>query len=327
MKPSIENGHMVKFDRPVIIVGAPRSGTSLLQKIIREHTGFVSVAKESDVIWNKHTHPSLHSWEYEGVKREYITDDLVASILDDFDQHILPSRLWNYWSRTRIMSHPLSARIARRVYPIADKIMTSVRRSLPQRDRQLRLVDKSVHCAYWLDLVEAVFPDAKFVHIVRDGRTCIKSMINGWRQEERFNTYLLPSKLKISGYDGTLWNFPLPPGWRSLTSKPLNEVTAHQWVSIQETIMGSLNTPRKDGRLLQVRLEELNQNTERTLKILTDFIEVPWSDYLSTLARKLPVVNSGSLIHQELEEQIGHYSVEKVVPIIRPTLLRLGYSA
>ena len=38
---------------PVLIIGAPRSGTSMLQKVLRNHPAFWSLPSEGDMIWDQ----------------------------------------------------------------------------------------------------------------------------------------------------------------------------------------------------------------------------------------------------------------------------------
>ena len=96
--------------RPVIIVGAPRSGTSLMQKVIRETPGFVSVAKESDMIWMPHCHPSTNEWQYEGCPDSRITEALVAEIREDFLSQALSANTWRLFARSGSWNGPDSQR-------------------------------------------------------------------------------------------------------------------------------------------------------------------------------------------------------------------------
>ena len=81
------------FHKPVIIIGAPRSGTSLLQKIIREHKDFVSVPRESDIIWNKYVHPKLNDFQYEGISKERLEYINIDDIREDFSNTAISSAI------------------------------------------------------------------------------------------------------------------------------------------------------------------------------------------------------------------------------------------
>ena len=281
------------FEKPVIIVGAPRSGTSLLQKIIREHPGFVSVPRESDVIWFPYTFPSQNEWRQEGILRPLAAEDM-EHILNDYNSKALSAGMWSHWSKSGIMNNPIASKFVRLTYPTADKALSILRRQLPQRVRApRRLVDKSVHFAFWLSALEQVFPDALYIHITRNPESCINSMINGWQDPERFNTYLIPESLKL-GIAYKYWSFPMPPNWKTYAKMPLQERVANQWVEIQNTIIGGLTRPKRENRYLRIKLEELSSNTKYCLSNIARFIEIQWSDYFENLSNTLPVVNSAT---------------------------------
>jgi hypothetical protein len=52
-----------KLDRPVFIIGAPRSGTSLLYAILRTSTRFAHWPGEAHEVWEADYHPALRGWE------------------------------------------------------------------------------------------------------------------------------------------------------------------------------------------------------------------------------------------------------------------------
>lgn len=279
------------FPEPVIIVGAPRSGTSLLQQVLREHPAFVSVPRESDVIWWPYVHPRLNDWQGEGFHGRALADGAVEAIRAGYASRALPAAVWSRFSGAGIMRMPRLARAVRAVYPLADRLVSGLRSYLPARHPAGRLVDKSVHFGLWLDAVERVFPDARLVHVTRHPESCIRSMIAGWREPGRFETWRLPEALQANGV--THWCFPLPAGWRELLGLPLAERVAGQWCAIQAGILAASARARDEGRYLRLHLEDLSGAPEPALRALADFAGLRWDDYFERLARDLPVVNAG----------------------------------
>ena len=311
-----------KFCKPVIIVGAPRSGTSLLQKIIRENPAFVSVARESDVIWNPYIHPRVNNWRQEGLVDRQLSQEDIAFILEEYGNKALPAKVWSRWSQSRIMESAFLSRLVRRVYPCADRVFTTVRRILPDRRQDLRLVDKSVHFALWLDAVNQVFPGALYIHIARNGRDCVRSMMNGWLDPERFNTYLLPKNLRTGG--ARYWCFPMPARWREYLELPLAERVAHQWVDIQGSINKGLDAARQENRYLLVRLEDLTGEPAQNIRRISDYIELDWSGYFEHVAANMPVINASQKNYLTGEEY-GEQPDSAIMDIIRNTQVELGY--
>lgn len=317
-------GNSRRFYKPVIIVGAPRSGTSLLQKIIRENPVFVSVARESDVIWNPYIHPETNNWRQEGFVDRQLGPEDIALILEEYGNKALSAKVWTSWSRSRIMESASLSGIARRVYPYADNVLTVVRKILPDRRRDLRLVDKSVHFGLWLDAVNKVFPDALYIHITRNGRDCVRSMMNGWLDPDRFNTYLLPENLRTGG--NRYWCFPMPARWQTYLELPLAERVAHQWVDIQTSIINGLDAARQENRYLQIRLEDLVGAPANNIRRISDYIELPWTGYFVNVAANIPVINASKNSYLTGTE----YSARQIsasIDIIRNTQIELGYPA
>ncbi len=278
------------FDRPVLIVGAPRSGSSLLQKLVREHPAFVSVPRESDMIWFRHTHPERNAWDGEGVPPSRLSDDVCAEIRSDFARLAVSAAAWRRWSSLGLMENPATAAIVRALYPLAKPIFRIAHSARPRPDRPVRLVDKSVHMGLWLDLALKTFPDAIVLHIVRDPATCIPSMIGGWREPGRFETFDVPAPLDIGGCTATKWKFPLPPGWRDCVKAPVGDVAAFQWAAIQSAILA--HEAALGERYMRVRLEDLSAFPGREIQGLCAHIGIAFDAHFQRAAADLPVVNA-----------------------------------
>ncbi|MES1942895.1 hypothetical protein PC39_02180 [Salinisphaera sp. PC39] len=279
-----------------MILGAPRSGTSLLQKIVREHDGFSSVAKESGFIWRKYCHPALQDWRCEGCPDERIDDAAVEGIRGQFQRYALSSKAWRRASGFDVLRYqrsPMLAPVLRLGYFGLAGVSHLIRRLAPKREDDAdRLVDKSVHSALFLNLMDRVFPDACYIHIVRDGRKTVPSMIDGWLNPDRFFTYNLPGGLQIPDYPFQDWNFALPSGWEAYRDRQLADVVAFQWTRLQQSILTYFDAPGFENRLLRIRLEDLVSEPEPVLRRLTDVMGVPWSDYWERLSHGMPTVNA-----------------------------------
>lgn len=283
------------FHKPVIVLGAPRSGTSLMQKIVREQEGFRSVAKESGFIWREYCHPALQDWRYEGCPPARIDPRAVTDIRKRFQRYALSSSTWQKASGLDILRYqrsPLLAPVLRTGYFALAGLSRALRVLRPGQDDCARLVDKSVHSGLFLDLVDRVFPDARYIHIVRNGPDSIASMIDGWLNPDRFFTYSLPGGLQIPDYPHADWNFALPAGWEAYRDRPLADVVTFQWTRLQQAILAHFDDPERKQRLLRVKLEDLSADPGVALHRIGEFIEVPWSGHFQRLAREMPAVNA-----------------------------------
>ncbi|MGH2699181.1 MAG: sulfotransferase family protein [Actinomycetota bacterium] len=72
------------LDRPVFVIGAPRSGTSLLFAILRSSSRFAHWPGEAHEVWEAHYHPALRGWESNVLDRSDVTPEAAAYIRRQF---------------------------------------------------------------------------------------------------------------------------------------------------------------------------------------------------------------------------------------------------
>jgi len=311
---------------PVLIVGAPRSGTSMLQKILRNHPDFWSLPSESEMIWDQFCHPALRGWASEIVDEAELTEADRVRIIELFEEYMRPAAFWRPFEKTNLIwgfrRNPALRRILRPVYAALMPLLKS--RARPDVPR--RLLEKTVGNCFRLGYVCKVFPDARIVYPVRDGRNAVNSLINAWRHPDRFFSYDVPADLNIEGYDRDRWNFVLPPRWRDYTDRSLAEVCAFQWLSCNEHMLAETLKEQYRDRVLRLRIEDLAAEPEAVLKRLVEFLDLPFDDYFLGIARNMPVVNSpdGDISSDKWRGQ-NRDAVESVMPMIAPMMRRLGY--
>ena len=72
-----------------------------------------------------------------------------------------------------------------------------------------RLVVKNPRDSFRILFIKKLFPDSKFVHLVRDGRDVTCSL--------------------MSAMEGALWEHPKPPGWRKWLHAEVHKKCAWLW--------------------------------------------------------------------------------------------------
>lgn len=145
-------------DRPIFIVGCPRSGTTLLQLMLHAHPR-IAIPPETRFVVQA----------YRGRQR--------FGRLSDEDR-----RTFATWMIKRPQSKDLGLsadEIADRVRtapPTIGSLVGTVLQMYAERHGRVRWGDKRP--GYWrdIDVLRRLFPDAQFVHIVRDGRSCVASL-------------------------------------------------------------------------------------------------------------------------------------------------------
>ena len=269
-----------KLDRPVFIIGAPRSGTSLLYSVLRSAPVFAHWPGEAHEVWEADYHPALRDWE---------SNALTEADVDD----------------------KAAARIRRAFFLVAGS--------------RRRLIDKTPRNALRVSFVDAIFPDARYVHLVRDGRENVNSLINAWRTP-RYRTYRLPEPHAISGVDPNWWKFVLYPGWERDRSGPLEVVCAKQWTSSNDLAFEDLAEIPHD-RYVRVRYEDIVADPERAIAGVVDFLGIPFDAGMRAKAaavRSTPV-NVVTPPERGKWRRENPAEIDAILPLIRPTMERLGY--
>jgi hypothetical protein len=276
--PALLAGGRVR--EPVFIVGAPRSGTSLLYAIVRSSPVVAHWPGEAHEIWEADFHPALRGWS--------------SNALDASDAR-----------------DPAAERIKRSFFLVAG----------PRR----RLVDKTPRNSLRIPFVDALFPDARFVLLVRDGRDNVNSLLNAWRTP-RYRTYRLPEPHSIPGVDPAWWKFVLYPGWRADADGPLEVVCARQWTASNEHALDALGGIDA-RRWTTVRYEGLVADPAGVAEEVLSSLGLPFDDSMRRRARELAAtpINAVTPPEEGKWRRENRAEIEAVMPLLAPALERLGY--
>lgn len=240
--------------QPVILFGAPRSGTQMYRDMICGHKDIVTWP------YNEMT----YMWRYGN--RDYPTDEIPVGMLT-----------------------PKIAQYIRDCYI-----------KLAQKSGSSMVLDKTCHNCLRPDYVAAVFPEAKFIYLVRHGMDVVPSTVKRsesappWR--EYFRIMSIP-RTDIPYYVArAFWNHggllrpgksqvrvwgPKFEGMNELAeTKSVPEVSAHQWLRHMDLTDQFLNDPSFASPLLRVRYEEITSNPELEIRRVFDFLGVETPDDL-----------------------------------------------
>ena len=124
-----------------------------------------------------------------------------------------------------------------------------------------------------LSLLASVVPNLRVVHITRDPRMAIHSLVEAWR------TGRFVSEPGLPDWWGEPWSFPLIPEWKDLAGKPLHQVAAAQWLTIEEAIREDLTSLPEDSLTLTT-YEALITDARSELERIAKELDVDWSGNL-----------------------------------------------
>lgn len=179
------------------------------------------------------------------------------------------------------------------------------------------VVEKCPRNALRVPYLRVLLPEARLIHIVRDGRDVACSL--------------------RPGIGGKEWNHLKPPDWRRLAGLPWHERCARVW---GETVELAERELEGTGRLL-VRYEDLLRDPAREAARVLEHLGLPPSPrvdaFLPRISDRLEggyVAGGGSLAWHRLDherrvgrrrENLSDSERREVERILAPTLARFGY--
>ena len=218
---------------PFFIVGCPRSGTTLLQRMLDAHPD-VAVAPETFFMrrfWDRRA-------EYGDLAEEgsldRLVDDLAAT--PEFEEMGLDVESFRAGMHTR----------SRRW----DAVFHELLRQFAETQKAKRVGEKTPNHVLYISILHRWFPEAKFVHLVRDPR----AVVNSWRT--------IPWS---SGYR-----------WRD----------AEVWV---EYVRAGREAESSHGdHVTSFHFEDLVRSPEEELRALCSFLEMPYDDRMRSFHERDP---------------------------------------
>jgi Sulfotransferase family/Aspartyl/Asparaginyl beta-hydroxylase len=195
-----ESGRDPLFDRPIFIISAPRSGSTMLFELLAKAPGLFTIGDESHALIEglQGLHPRDHDYESNRLDAAIATPELAEEL------------------RRRFLAEMRD------------------RNGRTSEQRPIRLLEKTPKNALRIPFLAKVFPEAQFVYLYRDPRQTLSSMIEAW-ESGRFRTYR-----KLPGWKGLPWSLLLVPGWRALDGRPLHKLVSAQWETTTRILLDDL---------------------------------------------------------------------------------------
>src|SRR5919112_1630386 len=157
-------------DRPIFVVGCPRSGTTMVQLMLHAHPR-IAIPPETRFLltayWERRRFGDLGRAEGRYALARWIVDR----------------------KQTRFADLGLDAEEIVREITAGPGTLGTVFRGYARRFGKPRWGDKRPAYLQNLDVILRLFPDAQIVHVIRDGRACVASLKEmSWNREDLYGT-------------------------------------------------------------------------------------------------------------------------------------------
>lgn len=204
------------------------------------------------------------------------------------------------------------------------------------------LCEKTPSNCLRVPFINAVYPEAKLLLVVRDGRSVIRStaeiMAGGvptsgivsralktppWEWPAYTGKLVSTLKQKVTGKSLDFWG-PRPPGWKQwLEHDHPDVVLAKQWAHTVRTAYDDLLRLGEPGRaFFMFRYEDMAREPETTMTDLAAFLGIQSPDKLIDAAVRTAKPETIDAWRDEIEDE----TLDRVRPEMEPMLNRLGYT-
>jgi hypothetical protein len=280
------------LDRPIIILGCNRSGTTLLFNTISRHPMTWSLYVESQDLFYRH-YP-IH--DQQGDRLAAGPDPVVAQTIEqDFFSIAHNKEAFKDRPILRHIPRKLLQRPFNRIYKRAP----------------VRLVEKTPANSLRVPMLVELFPDARFILLVRRGESVVSSLMEGWKNW---------SGIGSGPFTFTRWHYLVPPGWQAYRERPLAEICAYQWSESTRIAWEDLNRVR-GGRFLLLKHEELVADPVAWYSRILEFCELPTSHYFDWEVSQLPrriYTTGGSAPRKDKWKELHGPEIEAVHHLLSP---------
>jgi hypothetical protein len=252
------------------VMGTGRCGTTLVQEVLARHDGVGFISGVDDKISRLDL---LGTWNRALYRRTPPKDPKMRPLRDSrkmIDRgrvRVAPSEGWNLLDRQVMagFSRPYRDLLASDLTPYIDqRLHTFFDRRIAAQGCEVFLH----HLTGWprAGLLQAAYPDARFIHVVRDGR----AVANSWMQMGWWDGW---------GGPGNWYLGPLSPSERQRweeSGQSIPVLAALGWSRLLEAAEQARERIPA-GQWMDVRYEDVLEAPREKLAEMLDFLGLPWS--------------------------------------------------
>ncbi len=229
--------------------------------------------------------------------------------------------LWNAYQHPRLKGWSSDRALASDIHDEEPRFLYSAINAVAGPHRFLEKTPKNILRVPYLN---ALFPDARYLLLKRDGRAVVNSLIEGWEVRQS-PVYRLPEPLRLRDYRGRLWCFILPPDWRAYAETSIADIAAFQFASSYDVGLADVKA-LPSASVVELRFEALLERPLEEMARVLEALELPPSMKIDEMAGDLVsnVVQSNSPPRPDKWRQREDV-INEVMPRFEHTMTALGY--
>ncbi|HID93745.1 MAG TPA: sulfotransferase [bacterium (Candidatus Stahlbacteria)] len=265
--------------KPVFIIGTGRCGSSLLFNVLSKHP---NVAFLSNICDKYPKAPSLNR-----LAMQLYDLGVINKVIE---KKIVPSEAYSFWDcYAPEFSNPHRDLVGS---DVRVNVKNSLRKTIAamltrKRSRLLVKITGWPRISY----LKEIFPDALFIHMLRDGRAVANSFLNlniswwtGWMGPENWKWGELPTEYQKE--------------WKKYNQSYI-ALAAILWKILMDAFELAKNF-LSQNQLLEIRYEDLVQNPVAVLKKTIKFSELNWDKKFEKRIRQIEIRNANHKWKEQL---------------------------
>jgi len=305
---------MKKIYKPIFIIGCPRSGTSLLYQILRLHSEVAYITPVTNVVFGKKKfffekpymvnflHFIIDKLPYKYVPNRYKGPHDGSLYLKNLPETNEGHRIWRCFHKNKDHHYLNEDDVSEEFF---NYLIDFVIYHLEIFNKE-RFLSKNPQYSLGIKFLNKIFPDSLFVHIVRDGRAVVNSILKR-RRESRGEAF---------------WWGAKPPNWRELEKLSILKQISMQWLTIINIIEADVKETINLERYYLIKYENLVNNPKAEIEKLLEFLELRKENYINIDDYKYII---GKYKNKKWKVEFNDSEKQEINTILKYKLYELGY--
>ncbi len=288
----------MKVIKPIIIVGTGRCGSTLFHRLLANHPQLMWL---SGFTYRYPHKPAWNRWAVEAMDIPVVRRLLANKVRPGENYRFWDHHAYGFSEPCRdLLGTDVSARVKKQIHAAFEPMLSS------KRNRLLIKITGWSRIGY----LNEIFEDAKFIHVLRDGRAVASSLLHvgfwrGWFGPQGWRAGLL------SPEDQAVWE----SYDRSFTA-----LAGLEW-RIQMRAMDAARAKLDPKQFFEVRYEDFCEQPVEYFRRVLDFVELPESREFEQHVRAASIRSTSN----RWRDDLAPAQQTILDDLLRQDLLRYGY--